>query len=80
MASDSTSTGTATAHGRAPGTRSERFRPLGVWTSVVVILLGCVGVGLGIILASGWWIGVSAAVVLVGVLLGWASGILHDTR
>jgi hypothetical protein len=79
-AGDLATGGESSGHGRAPGTRHDTFNPVGVWTAVAVMLLGCTGIGLGIILFSWWLIGTCTAAVVAGAALGWASGILNDTR
>ena len=66
--------------GRAVGTKSDRFNVWGVWFSVGLALLACVGAGLGIILASWPLIVLSVAALAIAGGLAWAFGILNDTR
>lgn len=68
------------AHGGALGTRRDRFSPVGVWSSVAVILLACVGIGVGLIVASPWVIGGFTGLALLGSAAAWAFGIFNDTQ
>lgn len=68
------------AHGGALGTRRDRFSPVGVWSSVAVILLACAGVGVGLLVASPWVVGGSTSLALLASAAAWAFGIFNDTQ
>jgi hypothetical protein len=74
---------TARAHGRrgrADGTRSDRFSVWGVWFSIGLALLACVGAGVGVILVSWPLIVLSVVALATAGGLAWSFGILNDTR
>lgn len=59
---------------------SSRGRPMS-WAVVLVIIVGFIVGGLGLILGPNWWLfWIGAAISVIGVVVGWATGIMEDVH
>ncbi len=54
--------------------------PRWVWTGTAGGVLGVCGAGLGLMLSSPLLVWVSAAVLVLGLVIAWRGGVLHDVR
>jgi len=59
---------------------SSRGRPVS-WAVVVVEILAFIVAGLGLILGPIWWLfWVGTAVAVIGIAVGWATGMMEDVH
>lgn len=59
---------------------STRGRPVS-WAVVAMVIIGFVAGGLGLILGPAWWLfWAGAGLVVLGVIVGWVTGIMEDVH
>jgi hypothetical protein len=59
---------------------SARGRPMS-WVVVALVILGFLVGGLGLMAGPSWWLfWTGAGLVLVGIVVGWATGIMEDVH
>jgi hypothetical protein len=59
---------------------SSRGRPIS-WIVVVAIMLGFILGGVGLVTGPTWWLfWTGAGIVVVGVIVGWTTGIMEDVH
>jgi hypothetical protein len=59
---------------------SPRGRPIS-WAVVILVILGFIVGGLALVLSTIWWLFWTAvAVVVLAIIVGWATGIMEDVH
>ncbi len=66
------------AQSTVPGMEGRTYSPVGVWVCVLVMVAGSLAGGFAVVFGSPTGFAVSAALVVVGAVIGLAAGIFND--